>query len=409
MALGAASRKKRTLVSIADEVDGYATIPNPAPTLVDILETNDTLKPVPQYERSQYRRSDRNRPGSFLAGFNVAGSLGIQLPYGHYDSVWEKLFYSSGWSSSEEHISSDTTISFESIATSSSSYAKILDSANGMANYDAGSVIEVETASGTNDGVYKLYSAAAGELEILYDDFTDENAATAGATTIHQFADIENGVTCNSFLLERHYSDQSSNPSFSRILGLLANESEITIAPRQLIRGSFNLVGSTYAKATTTMGDGSNTVHPTDISMNAIQHINSVRLGGEVLDFRQITMRMANGNEPLEKIGQLGPFDYAEDDCAVSGEIQAYFTSGTVSSATEFAKALAGTASSLWVPMVDAAGNQYVWDVPTLKFSDADESPGDTGTGAIIVRLPFEAEVTVSEAMTMRLARRAAA
>ena len=80
-----------------------------------------------------------------------------------------------------------TTISFS--AASGSTPAKISDSAAlfGDKHFTGGMPIRVETTSGTNDGDYTIAARGILRTELRMssdDDFTAENAATAGTVTI---------------------------------------------------------------------------------------------------------------------------------------------------------------------------------------------------------------------------------
>ena len=255
--------KKRTLLAAAVEAEGYANeSPSTAPTLQNLLETSEALKTTPEYSRSANRRSDRNRPGAFLSGSSTGGDIGIQLPFGHYDFMLEGLYYSAGFSTPATPVTA-TTISLQSIATSSTNYAKILDSGNGLGGLNLGETIELEgsgTAGGVNNVVCKVHSVAAGEVEVANVDFTDE--AAGASITITEFASITNGITPSSYIFERAYTDQAGTPTgkVATFIGSLMDGIELTWAPRQLINGSFNGRGAVELDRTTTFGDGANVV-----------------------------------------------------------------------------------------------------------------------------------------------------
>lgn len=399
------AQKKRTIAAYAIESE-YSVLPGSPPQLKELIETNDTIKTTPEYERSGARRSDGNRPPSFLAGAAAGGSLGIQFIYEHYDDLIVAMFRSSGYAASEEHVTAGTGISFQSIATSSSNYAKILDAGAGFANYDPGQSLRIVTGSGTNDKkAVKIRTVAAGEMEIEYGDFVTEDAPTAGATTITQFGCIENGTTRSSILYERRYTDQTVNP-FSVFYGGLVGGGELVVRPKQLIAGSLDFVFTEELTRATTIGNGSNIPKPVDTSMNAVQNIGEILIGGQAHRIAQITFRTNNGLVPQDAVGNLRAFDYAEDDFGLGGEIQVYYDSG---SAVEFEKSLAGEVSSVYASFNDVAGNQHIIDIPTMKIQDADRSPGDTQPGGIIATLPFEAEVTEAEGITGRFCKLPAA
>lgn len=85
----------------------------------------------------------------------------------------------------------------------------ITDSAEGFvtAGFVAGSKVEVITNSGTNDGVYTVESVAAGALTVT-EAVTDENAATAGSSTVKSYnAQLLNLSGDNNVFMNVHFGN----------------------------------------------------------------------------------------------------------------------------------------------------------------------------------------------------------
>ena len=402
------SSKKRTTLSLYEEIDGYGLIPDPAPTVQALLERGDSLVATPTFARSESREPAGNIRGGIDSSIRASGNLDTHLIFGHYAKLLQAGWRAAGFSSSEKHIDGATTISFESIADAPGSYARILDSANGLGDYDVGETTRIVTAEGTNSKTVKIRSVAAGVVEIENGDFVTQSAATAGATTITQFPSMLNGTACRSFGLERIYTDQTVNPVESLFLGMLVNEIEMQLQPGQIINTRFGLVGRIEEDRTTSIA-GATTPAPSASLLSAVRSVPRLRIGGESLLLSQMTLRLTNNAEPIEVVGEYGPIDWSLGDFELTGDLQLLMYTGTISSATEYTKAVAGTTSSLYQVLKDAAGNEQFFDFPVIRYTDRSRAPQDSGAGPIIVNLPFQVELNDADGASARYGELAAA
>jgi hypothetical protein len=114
-------------------------------------------------------------------------------------------------SNNEVTTGSETTISFTNDGTSD----YISDSASNFVSdgFIAGQTINVSTNSGTNDGQYTISAVAAGKLTLsASDSLSDEDASTAGATTITSYNDNLLKITGdNNTFINLHIANYGSD------------------------------------------------------------------------------------------------------------------------------------------------------------------------------------------------------
>ena len=323
----------------------------------------------------------------------------FELSYGAYDDWLLATLQSSAWSSVVTV--SASTIALESIATSSSSYAKITDSANGLGSFVAGQWVRTSGFATAGNNTYrKVVSVAAGELEVEGGDYTDESAGSP--FEVEMGAQIVNGVTFKSYGIEKEYTDLSN--TFALLLGMGIDGMSLAVTPDGLITGAFTFVGKKEESPspTATSGDGSPTAAAQNQVMNAVDNVTLVLENKTSYDITEFNLNIANNLRSRLQVGELGAISLGSGTVNVSGSFTAYFNS-----AAAYNRYLAYTTTNLSLVFVDADGNAYVIDIPAVKLSNGRRVAGGINQD-IVAAFDFKAFRASAEDVTVRIARWAA-
>lgn len=380
-----ASRSRMDL-SYAEE-STYGVIPSA--NLQTVRITNEDLGFNQDTVQSAEIRSDRQTANISRVRVEAAGPVNFELSYGTFDDWFQGLFYASAWDSGGT-VGPLTTIS---AANSDNSFN---DSASGFGSVAVGDWIKVSGFTETaNNGYFKVTSAAAAKLIVEGGTLTDESAGDS--VTVKYSDNIVNGTTLNSYFIERRYTDVSN--TFAQFNGMVVNSMTLTLALGRPIEGVFNFLGADEDSATSTGGTGYTAATTTEV-MNTVDHINKILeagatygvVSGDITIANNLRARQELGSDSLESIGE-GPIN-------VSGNITAYFKN-----ATAYNKFLGFTTSSVAYVLADAAGNAYILDVPSVKYTTGRRSGSQED---IIVPLGFSSFIDATESITVRMARIAA-
>lgn len=388
----------RINVAYVEETTFGVTPSGPAPTLQNVRLTSESLKQATTTVSSAEIRPDRQINDVVRTVITGEGDIGIELSYGAFDDFFEATLQSSGWAGSAT-VGPIATISFESIATSSTSFAKIKDSGSGFGSLVVGQWIKVRGAGTAANNVYaKIEVASAAEIEISGTDLVDE---VAGASvTVVQGDFIDNGTTQRSFSFEREFTDLASEFAVHR--GMTFASMSLTVAADALISGTFTLNGKDEISAAATAGDGSNTAAPTNEVMSAVDSVVSILEDLAAFSSTGFSLELTNNLRNRLQIGELGPDSIGSGTVSVSGTLQAFFESKTT-----FDKYLNFDTTSLGLVVEDSAGNAYVFFLPKVKFSDGARVAGGQNTD-IIADLSWEAFRDPTLGITLRITRFAA-
>ena len=109
-------------------------------------------------------------------------------------------------------------------------------------------------------------------------------------------------------------------------------------------------------------------------------------------------MNIDNGMESQYVIGDATTLQPPLAKSTVTGSVTAYFEDTTL-----IDKFINETASSMQFTLTDAAGNDYIFDLPNIKYNSGNPEVG--GPGAITVTLDFIALYDASTGSQLKITR----
>jgi hypothetical protein len=359
--------------------------PSTGNKMTNLNITNDSLASVTTTKKSGVIRSDANVKSIGRTDVSANGSIGVELIYGEYDSLFEGALRGAFGTTFS---TTGTGIAFVN------STGKITDTGNGFTNVVVGQYIHVSGATNSaNNGYHKVtVKTGAGDITVAT-TLTDE---TAGASVTVKGTMCVNGTTEKSFLIEKEFSSSL----YDFFTGMEVSSCAFNLALDDYINGSFDFVGKAGDRATSTQGDGSPTAASTLDSIDTISSI-SIFIDNVLTtdDATQFNFNISPKLRGKKALGNLGPIGIGGGQFEITGTVDFHNANNTLLDAYD-----GFTGKSIAVQVADAAGNAYVFDFPSVQLTSGNRNiPGQDQD--IITSLGFEAELNSTISGMMGLTR----
>ena len=370
---------------------------NPGGTLIDLRITDESLAQATAHAESAEIRNDRQVADRIRTNINVTGDINFELTYATFDDFLAAvLFTSDTWVAAVDLSCGDCDVV--------GATGTLTDGSAGASFTGAlvGGWIKISgMAESENNGYFKILTVTSTDVIVVAGKaaMVDE---TAGVAVISMGAQLVNGVTQTSFVIEKEFSDLSSE--FEINLGCVLASFGLSVAQDAVITGSFGVLGKVAASAAAT-GGGGYTAANTNNPFNGIDHVISILEGYPAVnvdnDFETFAFDLDLQNNLRERgiVGTLGPKSIGAGKIQVSGTLQAYFESKAIMD-----KYLNWTSSALAVVLEDDDGNAYVIDLPRVKFTDGKRVAGGENTD-IIADMSYGAYMHETEGVTIRIVK----
>lgn len=361
------------------------------PTMKNLRMTGESLKQDTNTVRSAEIRADRQISDIVRVGLSASGAINFELSCTTYDDFLKSLLLSSGWSTPVT-----TTLTNITFAAGSSQYTLTRASGSFVTDgFVANQWVKI-TGAGTagNNGYAKLLTVTATVLTVEYNG-NGVNEASGASVTINMGAQIVNGTTFSSYAIERENTDLSNE--FTIFNGMAIDQASLNVSADALLSGSFSFMGKKETSATATAASTTTAATTTGI-LNAIDHVTAVKENGIQYDVTALTMQLQNNLRARLQVGTLGAISIGKGTINLTGSHQAYYASKTIMD-----KYLNATRSSLFYLLNDGT-NQYIFEYPTIKYTDGQRVAGGVNTD-IIADMKFEAFADATENITIRIVR----
>lgn len=208
--------------------------------------------------------------------------------------------------------------------------------------------------------------------------------------------ELKAGTTRRSFTFERYFANLTT-PEYHRYTGQEFNSFNMEIKPDAIVTGNFSLIGQGYTNATTAIAGATygspTTTEPFDSFSGTINEG-----GSPIAILTGLSFTLENGLNPLFVIGSDETLQPSIGRSRLTGTITAYFQSKAL-----LDKFVNETASDLVFTLVDAAGNQYQFDFPNIKYNGG--QPDVEGEGEVTIALPFIGLYDATEASNIVIQR----
>jgi len=377
----------------------FGTTPS-TPTMSFMRFTSESLRQETQSTSSQEIRSDRQTPDVIRTDASAAGDIGFELsapqgstpdsPSNMLDSMFKSSLMSAGWSSAVTVTGSIDADSADNSFNSSGLFTGLV----------AGQWIRTTGFTNpSNNGYFKIITktnnkiTVAGKLALTTE--------TSASRTIFMAPQIVNGVTQQSYTIEKRFTDLTNE--FAYIRGATIDTMALTIARGAIATGSFGFMGTREASGTATLASSTNASTTSEV-MNGVDDIvgfmENYAAGANSTAFTSLSINLQNNIRALTEAGSLGAVEMGAGSVAVTGNIQMYFRTKAL-----FDRYLNFTATSAAI-VVQRTGTTGAWviDLPRLKITSGQRVAGGLNQD-ILADLQFTAYRHPTEDATIRIAR----
>jgi hypothetical protein len=208
---------------------------------------------------------------------------------------------------------------------------------------------------------------------------------------------LKAGTTRRSYTIERHHQDIGK---YLRSTGCNFNTMSLSVAPNSMVTGSFGVIGKGFSVASVAVTGA--TYNTESVTAPFDSFSGSITEGGSsIAVVTSLELNIENGMEALYVIGSSDTLQPSIGKSMVNGSITAYFEDSTL-----IDKFINETSSSLSFTLTDAAGNDYLFELPNVKYNSG--SPEVGGAGAVTVSLDFVALYDSGDASQIVITRTAA-
>ena len=371
--------------------------PSGPPTLVNMRMTSESLGQDTDTVTSQEIRSDRQVDDVIRTNISAVGDTNHEFSYGTFDEELESAFQSDAGFSSEVVLYTGTAATFT--ASGSTVAATGINSNAVLGEW----VLIAGAANAANNGIFKITAIASGVLTLAkgLTSITDE--APTASVTVTMLSSIVNGTTLDTYFFEKAFTDVSN--AFEAYYGMGVNGWNGNISTGAVVTTGFNWLGSKAKSLTATAGDGTNTAASTTRVMNAVDNIVRILEGSPSsadLCARTLTWALNNNLRQKTCIGTLGAFELGVGTIDLTGTLVSFFNDPAIANSY-----LNFTDSSISTRFQDAAGNKYILDIPSVKYTNARRVAGGINQD-VVMEMAWTAFRNSTEGITMRLVRDAA-
>lgn len=213
--------------------------------------------------------------------------------------------------------------------------------------------------------------------------------AAAGKTIRVFFGDyLRQGTVVKTYSVEKQNTDLSP-VRYQVFKGMMVDQLSTTIPARKVLTGHVEFVGMTATPVSQTR-----TASSTDAAasvadpFSASSNVGTLYEAGVAVTadyLTQLDFAIANNGRQLPYVGSLGAAGVNMGEATITGTVKFWFRDETM-----YNKAINNVATSLALPVQDAAGNSMIFDFPNVQFNDADNAGGSKGND-VAASLPFTA------------------
>ncbi len=368
----------------------FGQVPSGPPTLQDLRFTSESLKQETDTVSSAEIRTDRQVPDVIRTAIRGVGDINFELSYNSYETFLEASLQSAGFSSLVTNTDSTYSIDDGDNSINDSASQFVID------GFLANQFIELSGFTDpANNGFFKIVSVVVGKMVLSHGIVVTE--ASGDTVTIDMGGQIVNGTTQTSYFIEKVFTDLSNE--FVRYLGMTIDTFSLDIAGESIVTGSFSFLGAKAESATATGGDGSNTPATTTEVLNTVDNVLDVFENAVAFIATSLSFSMGNNLRGRSVLGVLGQESIGAGKIDVTGTLQAFFATKA-----EMDKYRNFTTTAITVVLQDDAGNTYIIDFPSVKYTDGEQVVSGENTD-IIADLPFTAFRSATEGITIRIVK----
>lgn len=208
---------------------------------------------------------------------------------------------------------------------------------------------------------------ASGDVgfELTYGSFDDLIEALLQGTWTTNV--LKNGVVARSFTMEKTF-ETGSPDQFHRFVGMMVNTMNLSVKSREIVTGSFGLMGKAAASAQAIVAGATYNAVNTNPVMNAANNFTGLAITGVTApQIMGLNLNITNNLRQQPVIGSINSKGVGSGRFNVSGEVELYFDNQQA-----YELFLADTYADLSFAIGGASSLKYTVFIPKLKFTGGD-------------------------------------
>lgn len=345
----------------------YGTVPG-AGNYKYLRMTGESLNYDVSKESSKEIRSDRQNGGATTVDAQAAGSINFHFQYAEYETLMAGALQSAWTVFGVNGVGATFTGTFVVGPPSTITASVATSGASDFTTIQKGQWIKLSAPTHGNDGkiVRVSLTTAPTTTVITLDSNTPLLVGAGVANCTVATARLVNGTTQNSYSIEKQFNDITQFLTFQ---GMTVSKMNLSFASAAITDGSFEFMGKTVTRATSTALPGTPVASYTYDIHNAVRGVGQLWEGGSPLTstfVKSMTMALNNNLRGQKAIGNLGNVGIGTGDIELTGTCEVYFADGTI-----YDKFLADTYTSIIISSVDTSGNGYVITLPRVCLMNA--------------------------------------
>jgi len=244
-------------------------------------------------------------------------------------------------------------------------------------------------------------SSASGNVDFelsygSFDDFLESLMYGSWTTNV-----LKNNVIEKSFTLEKTF-ETGATDQYHRFTGSIVNSMTLTMATGSIVTGSFDFVAKGGSSAQAAIASSTYTGANTNEVINAASNFASLAITGVASpELTALDLSITNNLSQEAVLGSIEARAVTAGRFQVTGNMTAYFENEEL-----YELFIAGTATDLTFKLGGASSNNYVFDLPKIKFNSATVVAGGNDQ-PVLATLAFTALYDGTDAATLKVTRTA--
>ncbi len=336
--------------------------------------TGETLDYNISTEQSKELRSDRQVTDTIPVSATAQGGINFEMSYREYDWLIEAICQSTYTQYGTDGVSA--AIATLTLATGTVTAGVAPTGNDAFTTLQKGQWISIIPAAGASQTVKDYFAGRAFRIDgtaaitstiITLDAATPINTAVAGASLSGasiSSSRIVNGNTMKSYSLEVGHLDIAQ---YRQYLGMIASKMDLKIGVGSIIGGSIDFMGKGMTLAQVT-GMGTVIASKGYSPANAVRGVFDIFEGGSSITattyIKSADLTLDNTLRGQEAVGVYGNAGVAAGTIKATGKLEVYFADQTI-----YNKFINNTETSISIPVLDGAGNGYIFYFPRVKYT----------------------------------------
>jgi len=348
-----------------------------SPTLTPLRHTGTTVGLSKTGLESAELRSDRQVKDFRHGNKNNAGDINIEMSYGSHDDFLQAAFAGT-WTTQV-----DSGLLTIGVAPNGSGADFTRSTGSFLTDtFAAGDIITVSgfTDAGGN-GRFVITNVVA--LVITATPIEGQTVPTEAGGADEQIiceANLRTGIVRRSFTLQRYFSDVTQYLVYT---GFNFNTFSLDVAPDQIVTATFGGIGKSQTVSGTIISGATygaeTTTSPFDSFTGAIRDN-----GADIAVVTSLSVSLDNGMSPLFVVGSSETLQPSIARSRLTGSMTVYFEDTTILN-----KFINETETTLQFSLTDAAGNDYIFYMPRVKYNSG--QPDVTSEDPVTLTVDFVA------------------